>query len=108
MSASDDSSAGGQDAAHGEILKASAPGPAQVEVGMEVSTVDGHVIGTIKQIHQDEFLVDRRLARDLWIPFRAVLAAEDYSPNVRGPVRPDKVVLAVSNAHLDSQGWRHA
>jgi hypothetical protein len=37
-----------------------------------------------------------------------VLATEDYSGNYRGPVQPTDVVLSVSAAHVDRQGWRHA
>lgn len=108
MSASDDTEASGEEVTRGEILKASAPGPAQARVGMDVTTIDGHRIGRIKEIRPDEFLVDRQMARDLWIPFSAVLAAEDFTSNSRGPVQPDELVLKVSRAHIDSQGWRHA
>jgi hypothetical protein len=80
----------------------------QIEVGMEVTTFDGHRVGTVKELHQDEFLLDRPLARNLWVPLSAILATEDYSSNVRGPVQPAAVVLSVSRAHLDRQGWRHA
>ena len=104
MSPSDDSAEAEQ---QGEILKASEPGPTQVQVGMEVKSIDGHHIGKIKEIHPDEFLVDRPFARDLWVPFKSVLATEDYTSNFRGPVQPTSVVLTVSGAHIDSQGWRH-
>src|SRR5437762_959977 len=109
MSASDDPEDGTADAeGHGEILKASAPGARQVHVGMDVISIDGQRIGKIKEIHQDEFLVDRPFARDLWVPFKFMLAAEDYSSNFHGPVEPASVVLMVSGAHVDSQGWRQS
>jgi hypothetical protein len=92
----------------GEILKASAPGLQQIEVGMEVETFDGHRVGLVKEIHADEFLLDRPLAPNLWVPSSSILATEDYSSNVRGPVQPTRVVLNVSGAHIDRQGWRHA
>jgi hypothetical protein len=91
----------------GEILKASAPGKNQLEIGMEVSSIDGQRIGKIKEIRDTEFLVDRPLARDLWIPFSAILATEDYSGNFHGPMQPTQVVLSVSAAHIDAQHWRH-
>jgi hypothetical protein len=92
----------------GEILKASSPGPDQVQIGMEVRSLDGEHIGRVKAIHTDEFLVDRPMARDLWIPFTAMLAAEDYNPNFRrGPAEQASVVLEVTHAHIDRQGWRH-
>jgi hypothetical protein len=105
MSARDDSA---NDVTRGEILRAAAPGASQVEVGMEVASLDGQPIGKVKEVHPDEFLVDRPLARDLWVPFKFVLATEDYSPNFHGPVQSASVVLTVSGAHIDSQGWRQA
>jgi hypothetical protein len=72
----------------GETLKASGPGPNQVQVGMNVNSIDGQRIGHVKEVRDQEFLVDRPMARDLWVPFEAVLATEDYSGNYRGPVQP--------------------
>ena len=92
----------------GEILEASGPGAGQVQVGMDVKSIDGQRIGRVKEVHDQEFLVDRPLARDVWVPFEAVLATEDYTANYRGPVQPTDVVLSVSAAHIDRQGWRHA
>jgi hypothetical protein len=91
---------------HGEILKASSPS-SQVQVGMEVKSLDGESIGRVKTIREDEFLLDRPMARDLWVPLTAVLATEDSSP-VHGPVSPAAVVLEVSSAHVDRQGWKHS
>ena len=91
---------------HGEILKASSPG-SQILVGMEVNSLDGQRIGRVKSIREGEFLLDRPMARDLWVPLSAVLATEDSGP-VHGPVQPLAVVLEVSSAHVDRQGWRHA
>jgi hypothetical protein len=95
------------ESSEGEILKASGPGPAQIEIGMRVSSMDAQPIGKVKEVTQDEFLVDRPLAHDLWIPYSAVMATEDFSANVRGPVRDTQVVLNVTAAHVDRQGWRH-
>src|SRR5437899_19018 len=53
----------------GEILKASAP---EIKVGMEVSSLDGQPVGKVKEVRGDEFLLDRSLARDLWVPHSAV------------------------------------
>jgi hypothetical protein len=92
----------------GEILKASAPGLQQLEVGMEVNSFDGHRIGRVKEIRQSEFLVDRPLAPNLWVPLSAILATADYGSSFSGPVQPTAVVLEVSRAHVDRQGWRHA
>jgi hypothetical protein len=81
----------------GEILKASGPGAGQIKVGMEVTSLDGQRIGRVKEVAAAEFLVDRPLARDVWVPFGAVLATQATS-----------VVLNVSAAHVNAQGWRHA
>ena|ERR1051326_4556811 len=96
------------DAREGEILKASSPGQSQLEPGMEVHSLDGERLGTVKEIRESEFLVDRPLAHDLWIPMSAILATEDYTGNFRGPVQPDAIVLTVSSAHIDAQGWPRA
>jgi hypothetical protein len=107
-SASDDSSKSSEGEASGEILKASSPGPSLVEVGMQVMSLDGERIGKVKVIHPDEFLVDRPMARDVWIPFSAMLGAEDYGASFRrGPYEEPSVVLTVSHAKIDDQGWRH-
>jgi hypothetical protein len=92
----------------GETLKASAPGAAQIAVGMDVRSIDGMLIGRVKELREAEFLVDRPLARDLWVPLDAIFAAEDYTSNFRGPVQPTAVVLNISSAHINAQGWRHA
>jgi hypothetical protein len=104
-SGSDDSASDGE---HGEILKASSPGTDQIRIGMEVTSLDGQPIGRVKEIREAEFHLDRPMARDLWVPFSAVLATEDYTTSVRGPVEKASVVLEVSSAHIDRQGWRHA
>jgi hypothetical protein len=103
-SASDESA---DEPQRGEILKASSPGLNEIKIGMEVKSLDGQSIGHVKATVKDEFLLDRPMARDLWVPFSAVLATEDYSA-VHGPVQPTSVVLEVSSAHVDRQGWRHA
>ena len=96
-----------QPAEQGDILKANTGAP-KIEVGMDVVSIDGQRIGRVKQITEDEFLLDRPMARDLWVPLRFVLATEDYSGNFHGPVQPTDVILEVSSAHIDRQGWRHA
>jgi len=104
-SASDDSA---DEPQHGEILKASSPGRNQIRVGMEVESMDGQRVGRVKDIGDKEFLVDRPMARDLWVPFTAILATQDLSTNVHGPVTDDAVVLEVHHHALDEQGWRKA
>jgi hypothetical protein len=93
----------------GEILKASSPGRDQVQPGMDVVSIDGERIGKVKEVREAEFLVDRPLAHDLWVPFTSVLEAGEHGGTFRrGPRQPNEVMLGVSSAHVDNQGWRHA
>jgi hypothetical protein len=93
----------------GEILKASSPGPDQVRVDMDVVSIDGEHIGKVKEVRQTDFLLDRPLARDLWVPFDSVVEAGEHGGAFRrGPTQLSEVVLSVSAAHVDSQGWKHA
>jgi len=93
----------------GEILKASSPGPDQIQAGMDVVSIDGEHIGKVKEVREADFLVDRPLARDLWVPFTSVVEAGEHGGTFRrGPRQPSEVVLAVSHNHVDNQGWQHA
>src|ERR1700737_2484659 len=93
----------------GEILKANRLGPDQIHVGMEVMSIDGHAVGKVKEVRAEDFLLDRPLARDLYVPFAFVMGAEDYGGTFRrGPVEETEIVLSVSGSHLDNQGWQHA
>ena len=92
----------------GDVLKANNPGD-QIQIGMDVNTVDGQHLGKVKEIRGDEFLLDRPLARDLWVPLSSVMGTAEYRTNFRrGAPEPEQVVLNVSAAHVESQGWRHA
>jgi hypothetical protein len=76
---------------------------------MPVLSVDGEPIGTVKEIRAADFLVDRPMARDLWIPFSYVLSAQERGGAFdAAPARPTEIRLTVSAAHVDSQGWEHA
>ena len=99
-----------QEAPHeGEILKANTFGPDQIQVGMEVMSIDGHLVGKVKEVRAEDFLLDRPMARDLYIPYRFVLATEDYGGTFRrGPTEPTEVVLTVSDADIESHGWEHS
>ena len=97
------------DEPEGDILKANAPGADQIEIGMDVVSLDGERIGSVKELGNGEFLVNRPLARDLWVPFTAIITAADRGGTFRrGPVQPTELVLSTSVAHIDKQGWRHA
>ena len=55
---------------------------------------DGHQIGTIKAVRGDDFLVDRNLQRDVYVPFRAVQA-----------IQGDRITLSVSGPGVDTRNW---
>jgi hypothetical protein len=92
------------DGSHGEVLKASGPGQGEIEVGMEVVGFDGQNVGQVKEVRGEDFLLNRPMARDLYVPYKAVLAVQQRGEK---PQKATAVVLEVTTAHLDSQGWKH-
>ena len=93
----------------GEVLKASTVGPSQIQVGMTVVGLEGDPIGKVKEVRQNDFLVDRPLARDIYVPYSFVLEAQNEYERIRGgPSGPTEVVLTISSAHIDDQDWPHA
>lgn len=93
----------------GDILKASGPGAEQITAGLDVVSIDGEHIGKVKEVGASEFLLDRPLARDLWVPFTAVVEAGEHGGSFRrGPTQPTEVVLSTSAGDVDHQGWRHS
>jgi len=92
--------------AEGDILKASSPGQGQIEIGMDVVSVDGQPLGRVKEVRGSDFLLDRPMARDMYVPFNAILATPHGWEKYRGgPTEPTEVVLSVSAAHIDMQSW---
>jgi hypothetical protein len=92
----------------GEVLKASSPGADAIDVGMEVVSIDGQALGRVKEVRGGDFLLERPMARDLYVPFDVVLATpHGYEKFRGGPTEPTEVVLSVSGAHIDQQGWPH-
>jgi hypothetical protein len=91
------------DLPHGEVLKASSPGAGQIEVGMDVLGVDGQTVGRVKEVRADDFLVDRPMARDVYVPYKFVLSVPEKGDKA---LQGNDVLLTVSAAHVDSQGWQ--
>jgi hypothetical protein len=89
----------------GEVLRASSPGAQQIEVGMDVIGVDGEAVGQVKEVRAGDFLLDRPMAHDLYVPYKFVLSVPGRGEK---PVRPTQVLLTVSAAHLDEQGWQRS
>ncbi len=71
-------------------------GRPRVHVGMHVLGADGDHLGRVKEVGTDCFLLDRPLARDLYVPLAAV-------QHVAG----DQAVLRVPSDRVDDQGWPH-
>src|SRR5437879_5148415 len=92
------------DESHGEVLKASTPGAEQIEIGMDVLGVDGQNVGRVKEVRANDFLLDRPVARDLYVPYQVIMTVQRHGEK---PVKGNALVLNVSAAHLDSQGWEH-
>jgi hypothetical protein len=60
---------------------------------MEVIGTDGKLIGRIKEVRQSDFLIDREMARDIFVPLSAI-------SNVG-----EQVMLNVTADTVDLQGW---
>lgn len=91
--------------ATGEPVTGVAPG--QIRAGMLVVGSDGEIVGTVKQARQNDFLLDRELQTDLYVPVDAVR-------NVIG----DEVILTIPKYEVnqlkertapgkgESEGWK--
>jgi len=96
------------DDARGEILPANTPGAGQIEVEMVVVGIDGDPIGRVKEVREQDFLVNRPMARDVYVPYSFVLAMDNPADRVRGgPVEEDHVTLTIPSGQVDDQHWRH-
>ncbi len=73
-----------------------AAGHARIAPGMSVVGSDGGAVGTVKEVGVAQFLLDRRLARDVYVPFEACYTVE-----------ADRVMLNVPSGDIDQQGWPH-
>lgn len=62
--------------------------------GMTVVTRDQVEIGTVKEVRATDFLLDRSLRRDVFVPFHAIDAVTGHS-----------VMLTVTADQVDDQDW---
>ena len=67
---------------------------AEIVEGMRVVGADGEEVGAVKDVRPTDFLLARRLARDVYVPLTAVRA-------VAGGV----VTLTLPAGRVDDQGW---
>jgi hypothetical protein len=83
--------AGAFQPAEGTAMMASDP---RVQVGMTVVGSDLKEVGRVKEVRASDFLLDRRLQRDLYVPFEAI---ED--------VTAGGVVLNLPAKDIHYKGW---
>ena len=74
-----------------------ASGFSKLTAGMEVHSNDGHRLGQIKEVHEREILVNRRLQPTVHVPDTAIRTVTE-----RG------VILALTAAEVDDLYWVHA
>ncbi len=65
-----------------------------VNVGMSVVGSEGDTVGTVKEVRGTDFLVDRRMQRDVYVPLDAVQS-----------VTADTVALNIPAAQVDDMNW---
>ncbi len=75
-------------------LSAAMRGEPQIRAGMEVVGANANPIGRVKEVRHNDFLVDRRMQRDIYVPITAVR-----------DVRGERIVLDVPNYQIDNMGW---
>jgi hypothetical protein len=59
-----------------------------------VLATDGKQIGQVKEVRKADFLIDRPMQRDAYVPFSAIQAVTD-----------DGVILNISAAESDEANW---
>ena len=66
----------------------------QVSVGMDVLGAEKERVGQVKEVRTSDFLVERPLQRDVYVPFAAIRE-----------VTGNQVVLTVTSDHVDAIKW---
>jgi hypothetical protein len=69
-------------------------GEVHVMPGMEVVGWDNEHVGTVKAVRARDFLLQRRLNRDLYVPLRAIRQ-----------VQGAQVMLIVGSGEVDTMNW---
>jgi hypothetical protein len=64
---------------------------------MDVVGADGNRVGEVTFVGDSDFLVDRPLARDIYVPYGACQSVE-----------PHRVILRVPAGEVDNQGWAYS
>jgi hypothetical protein len=76
--------------------------PRHIRVGMDVVGIDGEQVGIVKAVRSVDFLVDRPLERDVYVPLDAVQAIVDATAS--DSVDP-RLILTIRADSVDSQHW---
>jgi hypothetical protein len=69
----------------------------RLTIGMEVVSPAGEEIGTVKEVRVHDFLLDRPMRRDVYVPFSAIRELGGRT-----------VVLNVAAGDVSDQGWEEA
>ncbi len=64
-----------------------------VFIAKEVIGSGGKIVGRVKEIREDDFLVDREMSRDIYVPYSAIASVGE------------QILLNVSTHELDDQRW---
>ncbi len=72
-------------------------GSPAVRAGMVAVGSDGGIIGTVREVRGEDFLVERTLARDVYVPLGAVRA-----------IMENLVELDVPADEVEGMHWEHA
>ena len=78
--------------------------PQYIQVGMRVVGRDSEEIGWVKEIRATDILVDRMLARDVYVPLEAIQAIMDTSASHAYDAH---VVLTIRADSIGDMGWPH-
>lgn len=76
--------------------------PQVIQPGMEVVGIDGEAVGTVKDVRATDILVNRPLARDVYVPIEAVQAIIDATASDAVQTR---VILTVRADSVGDMGW---
>lgn len=71
--------------------------PTQIHPDMAVLSSDSQQLGKVKEVRRQHFLLDRPMARDVYVPLSSVL-----------DVRANQVVLSIIADRVDQMGWARA
>jgi hypothetical protein len=68
--------------------------PSSVQVGMVVLGADKESVGLVKQVNHTDFLLDRELERDIYIPWELIAQVENKL-----------VVLSITAEEVNTREW---